>query len=194
MPMICADSTPRRPPHCWPAASSRPRPGARLPGAHRRARWRGPCLRAARCGRGAGAGARARRRAVARPAARPAARREGPVRHRRPAHRLRLADLCRPPPGDRRSLGGPVPRSRRGGDGQDRHHRVRLLPARPHAQPAQPGAHAGRLVQRLGRGRGRLHGAAGPGHADRRLDHPAGRLLRRGRLQAQLGPRRRAPA
>ena len=41
-------------------------------------------------------------------------------------------------------------------------------------QPAQPGAHAGRLVERLGRGGGRRHGAARLRHANRRLGDPSG--------------------
>jgi hypothetical protein len=47
-------------------------------------------------------------------------------------------------------------------------------------------AHAGRVVVGLGGGGGRGHGAAGARHADQRLGDPAGRVLRRGRLQAQL--------
>ena len=46
--------------------------------------------------------------------------------------------------------------------------------------------HAGRLVERLGRGGGGAHGAARPRHPDQRLGDPAGRLLRRVRLQTQL--------
>ena len=58
----------------------------------------------------------------------------------------------------------------------------------PTAQSAQPGAHAGRLVERFGRGGRRRHGAAGDRHADRRFDHPARRVLRRRRIQAELRP------
>ena len=56
----------------------------------------------------------------------------------------------------------------------------------PDHQSAQSGAHAGRLVERLGRRRRRSHGAGGVRHADRRLGAAARRLLRRGRLQADL--------
>ena len=52
------------------------------------------------------------------------------------------------------------------------------------AQPASSGAHAGRLVERLGGGGGRWDGAARHRLADQRLGRPAGRLLRRLRLQA----------
>ena len=60
---------------------------------------------------------------------------------------------------------GPTPRPsamirRAGGHpGQDRHHRVRSPPAGRQAEPAQFGAHAGRLFVRLGRRRCRRHGA-----------------------------------
>ena len=62
-------------------------------------------------------------------------------------------------------------------------------------QSVRSGAHAGRLVVRLG-GRGRRqHGAGGDRHPGRRLDHPAGRLLRQLRAEADAGrhqPRRAA--
>ena len=60
-------------------------------------------------------------------------------------------------------------------------------------QSAQPGAYPGRLVERLGRGGRRRHGAARLRHADRRLDDPSRLVLRRRRLQAELWPDRRAP-
>ena len=53
-------------------------------------------------------------------------------------------------------------------------------------QPARPGAHPGRLLERLGGGRGGGPVPAGPGHPDDRLDQPPGGVLRRGRLQADL--------
>ncbi len=70
---------------------------------------------------------------------------------------------------------------------QDRHHRVRDDGAGQDAQPARSDAHAGRLVERLRRGGRGLHGAAGLRHPDRGLDPSARRLLRRRRLQAELG-------
>ena len=135
--------------------------------------------------------AAARRRdaeAAARAAARHPDRGQGPDRHRRHADRLRLADLSRPPAGGRRRLRRAGARRRRGRPRQDRDDRVRQLHAGQDRQPAQPGAHAGRLVERLGRGGGRRHGAARLRHADRRLGDPARRLLRLRRLQAELRP------
>ena len=44
----------------------------------------------------------------------------------------------------------------------------------------------GRILERLGRVGRRLHGAARVRHADRRLEHPAGGVLRDRRLQAEL--------
>ena len=43
----------------------------------------------------------------------------------------------------------------------------------PTRNPHDLTPHAGRLVERLGRGGRRLHGAARDRHADHRLDHPA---------------------
>ena len=54
--------------------------------------------------------------------------------------------------------------------------------------PHNPGAHAGRLVERLGGGGGGGHGAAGARQPDDRLDDPAGVVLRRVRLQADARP------
>jgi hypothetical protein len=91
--------------------------------------------------------------------------------------------LCR----GRRDGGAPPARRRRGDLRQDRDDRVRDLPSRPDAQPAQPGAHAGRLVQRFGGGGGRRRGAGGPGHADQWLGAPTRIVLRGLRLQALAG-------
>ena len=52
--------------------------------------------------------------------------------------------------------------------------------------PFDPDAHAGRLVERIGRGGRRLHGAARDRHADDRLDDPPGVVLRRVRLPADV--------
>ncbi len=54
--------------------------------------------------------------------------------------------------------------------------------------PHHRGAHAGRLFQRLGGCGGGGHGAAGHRHADQRVGHPAGFVLRGVRFQAQHGP------
>jgi hypothetical protein len=47
-----------------------------------------------------------------------------------------------------------------------------------------PDAHTGRIVQRVGRGGGRFHDAAGVRHADRRVAYPAGLVQRHLRHQA----------
>ena len=54
-------------------------------------------------------------------------------------------------------------------------------------QSVRSRAHAGRLVLGLGGRGGRQHGAGGDRHAGRRLDHPAGRLLRQLRAEADAG-------
>jgi len=58
------------------------------------------------------------------------------------------------------------------------------------AGPTRNPHHAGRLVQRLGRGGGGRMAAAGAGHADRCLHRAAGGVLRHRRLQAQRRPHR----
>ena len=84
---------------------------------------------------------------------------------------------------------GDLPRQ----DGDDA---VRQLRSAGDAQPVEPRAHARRLQQRLGGGGGVRHVPGSARLADRRLDHAAGVLLRRGGLQADLRPgqhrRRRA--
>ena len=52
--------------------------------------------------------------------------------------------------------------------------------------PHNPEHTPGGFFQRLGRRGGGAHGAAGDRHPDQRLDDPAGGLLRRGRVQAEL--------
>ena len=76
------------------------------------------------------------------------------------------------------------------------HDVLRAHGSRPDAQPVEPRAHTRRLVERLGRGGGRPHGAARAGHADGGLDPPARRLLRGGGLQgdARAHPRHRRGA
>ena len=113
----------------------------------------------ARSGAGAGAGARRRSRRTARPARRSADRDQGHHRHRRHADRARLADLSRQPAVRRRRLRRAVAHGRRHDHGQDGDDRIRQPLPRRDRQPAQPGAHAGRLVERLGGGGRRFPGA-----------------------------------
>ena len=117
-------------------------------------------------------------------AARPAGRAQGHFRHRRHADRIRLADLRRLPAEGGRFAGRADPPRRRHADRQDRHHRVRPSRSGQDPQPAQPRAHAGRLV--VGLGGGRRRGLLPDRHRqpDRRLGDPARELLRRRRLQA----------
>ncbi len=117
-------------------------------------------------------------------AARGAGRSEGHHRHPRHADRTRHADLCRSPAGRRRRHRRTPARGGRGDHGQDQDHRTGLRPCHRHHQPAQPGPHARRLVQRFGRCRGRVSGAAGHRHPDQRLGDPPGLVLRHLRVQA----------
>ena len=171
---------------------------AGLPGAHPRGRAGGAGLAVPRRGARAGAGARARPRPRRRPAARAAARRarghQGHHRHHRHAHRGRHRAARRPPARARCRGGGAAARGRRGDPRQDRDHRVRHLSAQQDTQPARRHALARWLVGGVGGGGGGRHGAAGDRHAVQRVDHPAGVVLRRLRLQADartdLAPRR----
>ena len=61
----------------------------------------------------------------------------------------------------------------------------------PTRNPWNLESHAGRLQQRLGGGPGLRHVPGRARLADRRLDHPAGVVLRRRRLQADLRPGQR---
>ena len=124
----------------------------------------------------------------ARAAARRAGRHQGHFRHRRLSDRIRLAAVERTYAAAGRGRGRAAARGRRRDHGQDRDGRIRLLPSRQDAQSARPGAHAGRLVERLGGGRRSRDGAGRDRLADQRLDHPPGRLLRRGRIQADAWP------
>ena len=65
---------------------------------------------------------------------------------------------------------------------------VRQLRPAGDAQPVEPRPHPRRQFQRLGRGGGVRHVPGGAGHADRRLDHPPGELLRRVQPEADLRP------
>ena len=126
--------------------------------------------------------------------ARGAGRHQGHLRHRRHADRIRLAAVGRPHAASRCGGGGSASRGRRRDHGQDRHHGIRLFSSRQDQEPARPRAHAGRLVERLGGGGRRRHGAGRDRLADQRLGDPSGRVLRRGRLQAHARARSRAPA
>ena len=135
------------------------------------------------------AGARERDRTAKRPAEGRAVRHQGHFRHRRHADDLRLADLYRLPA----ELATPAPRHCRARPAascsarRSRPNSPTAIPARP-TNPHDPGFYAGRLVERLGGGGRRFHGAARDRHADRRLGDPAGGLLRRRRVQAELWP------
>ena len=98
--------------------------------------------------------------------------------------RVRLADSCRPPAGGGRGVRGAGARGRRRDARQDGDDGIRVAPSGADGEPAQSRAHAGRIVERIGRRGRRFHGAGGVRHADRRVDHPPRVLLRRGRLQA----------
>ena len=97
-------------------------------------------------------------------------------------------DPCRPAAAARRGDRHPAAGGRCRPARQDGDHRVRLLHAGQDPQPARPRAHAGRLLERLGGGRGRGDGAFGDRQPDQRLGDPPGLVLRRGRLQAELRP------
>jgi Asp-tRNA(Asn)/Glu-tRNA(Gln) amidotransferase A subunit family amidase len=90
-------------------------------------------------------------------------------------------------PRARRRGGGATARGRRGDPRQDRDHRVRHLPRQQDTQPARRHALARWLVGGFRGGGGGRHGAAGDRHADQCVDHPAGVVLRRLRLQADHG-------
>ena len=88
-----------------------------------------------------------------RAAARRAGRHQGHFRHRRLSDRIRLAAVERAHAAAGCGRGCAAARGRRRDHGQDRDGRIRLLPPRQDAQSARSGAHAGRLVERLGGGR-----------------------------------------
>src|SRR6185437_13966770 len=171
----------------------RRRAGARAPRPHRSAQRRGERdrygvagTRARRCRRGRPPAGGGRRPAAA---ARPPDRTQGPRRHGRCAHDLRVAVVPRPRPGRRRAARHTPARRRRDHDRQDQHAGVGGGLA--HLQPGlradpQPVGHVpvgGRLERRRGR-RARVPDAAACGRQ------------RPGRLAAQPGgvERRRGPA
>ncbi len=67
--------------------------------------------------------------------------------------------------------------------------RTRTVVLRPGAQPVGRDARARRLVGRFGRRGGRRHRAVRDRHRHRRLDSPAGGVLRHHRTEADLRPR-----
>ena len=102
----------------------------------------------------------------------------------RPATARRSTAGCRP---SFQASAASLPQAAGGDpDRQNRDDRIRQPASRSDIASAQPAAHAGRIVERLGGGGRRFHGAAGDRHADWRLGDPAGRLLRRRRVQAEL--------
>ena len=190
-----------------PGAAPRPRRrrgderGAR--GASARAR-RGPraapgrVRRAARRGgppRGGGERRAPRPRAGALAPRRHPDRAEGQHRPGGRALRLRLAHPRRLRLALRRNRGRAPARGRRDRRRAHQHGRVRdglldgALVPRPDAEPLGPRALAGRLLGRLGGGRGRGHRPARLRQRHRRLDPPARGLHRRRRAEAQLRPR-----
>ena len=165
------------------------------PGPHRCARTADPRLGIAGAGgrRADGGGAGVLRGTAAR---RTPGRDQGRHRHVRPSHRARDAAVRRAPAAGRRRLRRPAASRGRRGRGQDGLHRARVLRPRADPEPGRPRAHAGRVLQRIRRGRRRRHGPGRAGHADGRLDHPAGLLLRRDGLRREPRPpsARRRPA
>lgn len=97
--------------------------------------------------------------------------------------RPRTARRSTPATGRRRVRRAPA-RRRGGGPRQDHHDRARALRSGADPQPGRPRSHSGGLVERLGRRRRRRDGPARAGHADRRVDHSPGCVLRRARAEA----------
>jgi hypothetical protein len=170
----------------WPAARPRIGPG-RLPGHRCRRRDAGAGPRRRRAHR------RRRRRAAAGRADRP----QGHLRHQGlPQHR-RLEDAGGLPLALRCHRGAQAGRGRRRDPGQAELRRVRHglgqreLGLRPGEEPVGHEPHSRRLLGRQRRGGGRAAGAGRDRHRHRRLDPPAGRVLRHHRHQADLWPRSR---
>ena len=119
---------------------------------------------------------------------------QGGADHRRLAHPRRVSCRLTNRRSPRQSVAG-----RRGDARQDQSRRVRdglvehdelLRPGREPVAPAgrQPAAGAGRLVGRVGGGGRGARGARRDRHRHRRLDPPAGELLRHRRAEADLWP------
>ena len=179
----------------------RPRPSARnadvrgtracVPRAHRRTRAGRSCMARDRCRAHARTRPRARSPAATRSVARRHGRDQGHHRHRRSTDAPRLADLRERRAGRRRCMRVARAGARRADSRQDGDDGIRIFPSRTDGQSAQPAAYAGRVVERLRRGGGRLDGAARVGYADGRIDHPAGGFLRHRRIQADVRPAER---
>ena len=127
--------------------------------------------------------------------ARPSDRGQGSVRHLRHAVLVRLADLREPSP---RMRTPPASRVARAAGaivvGKTVTTEFATFHPGPTCNPAQPAAHARRLVVGLGGRRRRLDGSARLRHADGGLDRASRRVLRRRGIQADLrhgDPRRR---
>src|SRR3989475_3781103 len=171
----------------------------RLPVADREARRQGRRLPHGDGGPRARGGTRRGRAISSGPPAR-AARRRADHAQGRLLHQGRPHDVCLEDPRElrsavRRHRGGPAREGRRRDAGQDQHGRVRdglvhrALGAQGDAQPVGPHARSRRLVRRP-RGRRRRGPCGGRArHRHRRLDPPAGGVLRRGRAEADVRAR-----
>ena len=166
--------------------------------AHRRGRCQGPGLDLSRSRPCHAAGRGGRRPPAPRPRDRSAAwradRHQGHFRYGRHADRVRLAPLGRPHAEARRGGGGAAARGRCDHSRQDRDHRVCLFQSGQDPQSARSRAYARRFVERLGRRCRGLHGARRHRLADQWLGDPSGRVLRRGRLQADARAHSRSGA
>ena len=115
-------------------------------------------------------------------------RRERRHRDGEPRDGVRLADLQRASGDARCRHRGAAADARRRTARQDARGGVRLPHAATHPKPAQPCAHTGRQLQRIGRRGGCRHGAFHRRHADPWVGAASRIVLRRDRLQADLRP------
>ena len=111
---------------------------------------------------------------------------EGHHRNHGAGDGIRIADLQRAYRDVRRGDRSPVARAWRRAVWQDPHHRVCVSNAIADPQSAEPESHARRQFERVGRGGCGRHGAVCDWDADRRIHDPAGVVLRRHRIQANL--------
>ncbi len=169
-----------------------------LPRAHRQARALGARLgfrrsRGSTRGR-AEARAGSARRPVSWSAPRRSRRDQGHHRGRGDGHDQWVGGARARTPGEGRHLCRKAPSRGRGHPRKDRHDPVRVRRSGANAKSMESRAHAGRLVERLRRGRRIGHDASRPRDANGRIRSPAGRLLRHRRSQADARadqPRRR---